>query len=88
MKQFENLPQRLVQVITEKEKELGFTTLEVMQDKEGNAYLLAKRAVDGTYIVWSAYNTGDDLTAYTGLYSGAYDLSLEEGIAEMKRRAS
>lgn len=78
--------EKLNQLIKENEQKLGLTTLETFEDEDGTAHILAQRTSDKSYIVWSSYYTGEESTTYASFHNGKYDMDIEQGINELKRR--
>lgn len=74
-------------LIKRKESKLKINVLEVVFDPMENLHLLCKKETDGSYVVWTAYNTNDEKTKYENFYHGLHDLSLKEAINEFTKRA-
>ena len=82
----QQIPETLIKLTQQKERELDMTVLEVVLDDHQNAHILAQRNRDGTYAAWTSYTTGEDSTSYIEFYSGKYDMSLSDAVDELKRR--
>lgn len=89
------LPAKLNELNNQKREELQINIVAVYYKEKHKAYILAQRKSDMRYVVWTAYYTGEDITRHSErnfliqhseYYNGAYDMSIYQGVREIKRR--
>lgn len=81
-----NFISKLEKMIKKKEKELKVQVIEKVIDSLGDVHLLCKKELDGSYAVWSSYNTGEEITSYENFYNGFYSKDLKVAVMELTKR--
>lgn len=82
----EKMKDKIGRLLFQKEKELNLVVVGQEFDDRKNLHVLCNRRFDNSYVVWTAYNTGEEKTSFENFYNGKYDMTLEEGVRELERR--
>lgn len=61
--------EKIKELIKRKEKELKVYEIQKAFDSQNNLHVLCKRESDSSYVVWTAYYTGEEKTSYKDFYN-------------------
>lgn len=68
-------------------KKLNVDVVQTAFDDMRNLHVLCRRKDNDLYIVWTAYNTGEQDTSYSKFCDGRYNLDLKTGKMELAKRS-